>query len=351
MVMAVETKASSHWKGLLGAAVILSSAGIHAASSDVFQNCEFPDYIANGYCDYANNIADCGYDGGDCCSCTCDAENNVYDNDDFVCTEFACLDPDAPCADDDDITPELAEACGYLFGFRNGYCEPQNNNAGCEYDGGDCCECTCDTANNIYYDDDNTCTDASFDCQDPSAWCFGEPPASMSYDFALWEDEEPLPTLDGAVDVGTNTVVAVSATAYDVRPGASGGQQGCGEVGGDACAPANTLDGIVSDPESRWSCAAELVDGGGPCQIEYTFDEPQDIVDIQVAFYKGDERTRTLDVYLDSELSRSFESYAGSTFNTIGVAGTGVRNVVLESTFLAPGEWISLLEVVVFVTP
>lgn len=50
-------------------------------------------------------------------------------------------------------------------------------------------------------------------------------------------------------------------------------------------------------------------------------------------------------VYLDSELSRSFESYAGSTFNTIGVAGTGVRNVVLESTFLAPGEWISLLEV------
>lgn len=58
--MAVETKASSHWKGLLGAAVILSSAGIHAASSDVFQNCEFPDYIANGYCDYANNIADCG---------------------------------------------------------------------------------------------------------------------------------------------------------------------------------------------------------------------------------------------------------------------------------------------------
>ncbi|CAM9194446.1 unnamed protein product, partial [Laminaria digitata] len=44
-----------------------------------------------------------GYDGGDCCECTC------VDTDTFNCGDeefggFACLDPSAPCVDDDDIT-------------------------------------------------------------------------------------------------------------------------------------------------------------------------------------------------------------------------------------------------------
>ena len=108
--------------------------------------------------------------------------------------------------------------------------------------------------------------------------------------------EEVLPTVDGAVEVGTKTEVGVTATAYDVRPGESRGMAGCGEEGGDGCAPANSRDGIVSEVESRWSCSSKLVEGGGPCQIEYTFAEPQDVVDIQVAFWKGDVRDRTLEV-------------------------------------------------------
>lgn len=169
------------------------------------------------------------------------------------------------------------------------------------FDGGDCCECTCEVG-----DFDSACSNFSdFDCRDPSAPCFdGEPTfpiddddvEPMSYYFAPWEEEGPLPTVDGSVEVGTKTEVGISATAYDMRPGSASGGVGCGEVGGDGCTPANSRDGVASDVESRWSCAAKLVDGDGPCQIEYTFGEPQDIVDIQVAFWKGDERTRTLEV-------------------------------------------------------
>lgn len=47
-----------------------------------------------------------------------------------------------------------------------------------EYDGGDCCSCTCDPENSIYYTVSNAdliaCTEASFDCKDTSASCYGE---------------------------------------------------------------------------------------------------------------------------------------------------------------------------------
>ncbi|CAN0450191.1 unnamed protein product, partial [Ectocarpus fasciculatus] len=59
--------------------------------------------IGDGYCDVENNIPECAYDGGDCCSCTCDSSGDDTD----VCTRFACVDASAPCVDDDDITVEI----------------------------------------------------------------------------------------------------------------------------------------------------------------------------------------------------------------------------------------------------
>ena len=48
----------------------------------------------------------------------------------------------------------------------DGWCDGDNNNAACDYDGGDCCECTCSEA--AYYD----CgVNADYDCQDPTANC------------------------------------------------------------------------------------------------------------------------------------------------------------------------------------
>lgn len=45
-------------------------------------------------------------------------------------------------------------------------------------------------------------------------------------------------------------------------------------------------------------------------------------------------------------LHHTHESYSGSTFNTLGVEGTGVTTVMLESINLLQDEWISLIEVI-----
>ncbi|CAN0370169.1 unnamed protein product, partial [Ectocarpus sp. 8 AP-2014] len=85
-----------------------------------------------------------GYDGGDCCECTCE---HPWDDDGWACASngsgFACIDPAAPCVDDDDITAVMVENCGNVAGVGNGWCDDENNNELCDYDGGDCCECTC----------------------------------------------------------------------------------------------------------------------------------------------------------------------------------------------------------------
>ncbi|CAN0423630.1 unnamed protein product, partial [Scytosiphon promiscuus] len=54
------------------------------------------------------------YDGGDCCECTC--VPYVY-SDDFsdytyssCSNNFACIDPEAPCVDDDDITIDVPDS-------------------------------------------------------------------------------------------------------------------------------------------------------------------------------------------------------------------------------------------------
>lgn len=44
------------------------------------------------------------YDGGDCCECTCEG-----DEDD--CKTFACIDPEAPCVDEGLLTVDMVENC------------------------------------------------------------------------------------------------------------------------------------------------------------------------------------------------------------------------------------------------
>ena len=63
--------------------------------------------IGDGYCHEVNNTPDCGYDGGDCCICTC--------VDSMACTSlgFNCIDPDAgderyAC---DEIPSEITSPC------------------------------------------------------------------------------------------------------------------------------------------------------------------------------------------------------------------------------------------------
>ena len=56
------------------------------------------------------------YDGGDCCECTC---NGGGDGDEYACSRdagFACIDPEAPCVDDDDVTVDMVENCHDVSG-------------------------------------------------------------------------------------------------------------------------------------------------------------------------------------------------------------------------------------------
>ncbi|CAM9892192.1 unnamed protein product, partial [Ectocarpus sp. 4 AP-2014] len=54
-----------------------------------------------------------GYDGGDCCECTCQVRSTQSDDDYYSwgcdVDYMACIDPDASCVDDDDVTAEMVE--------------------------------------------------------------------------------------------------------------------------------------------------------------------------------------------------------------------------------------------------
>ncbi len=76
--------------------------------------------------------------------------------------------------------------------------DPQNTPE-CNYDGGDCCSCTCEKAR----DNDYVCS--GVDCKDPDAACFGEESnmdryidddASVSYEFTAWDDDLPIAAAD-----------------------------------------------------------------------------------------------------------------------------------------------------------
>lgn len=91
------------------------------------------------------------------------------------------------------------------------------------------------------------------------------------------------------------TVVTVTSTGFDERPGAEAEDIGCGTGG---CVPELARDGILDIMESRWSCKGDIVEPGEDiCKIEFVFEEDQDIDQLQVAFFRGDLRSRTLKVF------------------------------------------------------
>ena len=139
------------------AAVALLFCCLHggAAQYDTCTNGTVAD-IGNGQCDAANNNPSCGYDGGDCCPCTCD-DSSVHSCAD---NEFNCIFPEC----DEMVATSEGSTCieGLL---DDGFCDDGNNNPSCDYDGGDCCMCTCT-------DDDSVtvCGSSGFNCRDPA--CF-----------------------------------------------------------------------------------------------------------------------------------------------------------------------------------
>ncbi|CAM9880953.1 unnamed protein product [Ectocarpus sp. 12 AP-2014] len=119
--------------------------------------CVFDSWRADGDCDMSNNTEECGYDGGDCCQCDC------VDGDYYECGDsgYACIDESSSCVDDDDYDPDAENTCFEAY-KSDGMCDDYNNNAFCDYDGGDCCFTTC-------VDSTYTCGTWGYDCLDPSS--------------------------------------------------------------------------------------------------------------------------------------------------------------------------------------
>ena len=106
-------------------------------------------FIGDGACDpdAPYNIQACGYDGGDCCKGTCN-EDSVFgctlkegdDLQDYGPFGFYCIDPSQGEA----VISSTLCVTDEKYRIGDGRCDLMYNTHECNYDGGDCCEETCD---------------------------------------------------------------------------------------------------------------------------------------------------------------------------------------------------------------
>ena len=98
-----------------------------ATAKDCSGSCYLDYWKGDNYCDDENNNCGCEWDGGDCCGEEVDTN---------YCQECECLDPSQQAT----TTPaSCTDTCGDQNRKGNGECDDENNNCGCEWDGGDCC--------------------------------------------------------------------------------------------------------------------------------------------------------------------------------------------------------------------
>ncbi|CAN0372066.1 unnamed protein product [Ectocarpus sp. 12 AP-2014] len=159
--------------------------------------------------------------------------------------------------------------------------------------------------------------------------------------------EAAAPTASTAIEVGEVTTVTVTTNAFDTRTD----DDGCAP---DGCTAENTRDGDLTD-NSRWSCSAGLVEAAGgaageECQIVFELGEAQLVTSVSVAFFKGDTRTRTLNINVNGELLEVVTS-SGTTSGLetfeldAGAGAPGVLSLGMESSGLTADEFLSIMEV------
>lgn len=145
------------------------------------------------------------------------------------------------------------------------------------------------------------------------------------------------------MDVGTKTAVSTWAWAYDTRTVDAGG---CDPSG---CTPELTRDSDLA-PSSRWSCQYSIE--SKPCRLFYSFEDDPNIVTLNLAFYKGDERTRQFFVKTYSS-DRSVENQMltfTSSGATLGFESFEINSNQTSYMYVAPSgdnyyDWISITEV------
>ena len=84
----------------------------------------------DGFCDDLTNVQDCDYDGGDCCLVP--SLGHYCDN----CTCHETLESHVTTT----LEPLNSNCASTEFQWiQDGFCDDENNNRECNFDGGDCC--------------------------------------------------------------------------------------------------------------------------------------------------------------------------------------------------------------------
>ncbi|CAM9933566.1 unnamed protein product [Pylaiella littoralis] len=144
------------------------------------------------------------------------------------------------------------------------------------------------------------------------------------------------------VEVGSLTTVTVEAPLYDTNLSAAGG---CDPAG---CSGDKTRDGDTASVDSRWSCKPDLGTDGAPCSITFTLADSENIESLSIATYKGDTRTRTMEIYVDGILQTSWTS-SGTTAGLENVDLGVIGQAIEVRGVLAGSEWLSIMEVEILV--
>ncbi|CAM9294633.1 unnamed protein product, partial [Ectocarpus fasciculatus] len=140
-----------------------------------------------------------------------------------------------------------------------------------------------------------------------------------------------------AAEMGT---VTATADLYDLRLGDT---VGCDPEG---CTAALTRDGDMSEG-SRWSCAPSL---GGLCSISYDLGADRNVEELRLRMYKGDSRTRTVDVSVDGALVTTWTSSGTTTdWESFDLSGAYGQVVTISGYNQADSEWLSIIETEIMV--
>lgn len=133
------------------------------------------------------------------------------------------------------------------------------------------------------------------------------------------------------------TGVAATANSWDTRD-----SSGCLPGG---CVAKNVLDDSIA-PASRWSCSESLTRNRGACWLTLQFDTPEDIVQMNMALHRGDERIRSVDVWVDNVFVAVFKS-SGTTldYEAYELIVPQASTIVLQAVDIADNGWISITEV------
>ena len=227
-----------------------------------------------GYENQSNNSdRDCGaclYDytpyGSECCDSAWDEfgitcailESEYY----WDCSGCDCLgDGDPVCGDgycsDDENFDNCPEDCsstvcddsgGNQTWISDGWCDPINNNSNCDFDGGDCCPCTC-------VDAANDCTIYGGDCDDCDAQ--GDAGEICPEECTSCEDQGLVTCWDGSC--------SNSEEECPEQPDCDAGY--ISDCADEDCCPETWIgDGLCDGLDQSWGCDLTCYDcDGGDC--------------------------------------------------------------------------------------